>query len=151
MLAYALSPQGQAVVEEHGLISPTLRPAPAAAPPAEAAPSPVAPATPAGQIDRLRAYVAGAKKLGIVFHFQPNSTALDQYGERDLDRVANYLVSMHDGGDHLLLAGFADNQGDAASNVDVSRKRRGVRGHAVCRARAEAGGCRGLWRGIAGG
>ena len=117
LVAYALSPQGQAVVEQHGLISPTLKPAPAAVPAAAAAPAPVS------QLDRLRAYVAGAKKLGIVFRFTPNSTALDQYGERDLDRVTNYLVSMHDGGDHLLLAGFADNQGDPATNVEVSRKR----------------------------
>ncbi len=134
--AYALSAQGQAVVEAHGLVSPTLH---AVAPAGSAEQAGVAaqgaaaggaaqgglaaPAAATGETGRLRAYVAGAKKLGIVFHFQPNSTELDQYGERDLDRVTNYLVSMHEGGDHLLLAGFADNQGDAASNVEVSRKR----------------------------
>jgi phosphate transport system substrate-binding protein len=110
LLAYALSAPGQAIVEQLGLISPTAR-APAPAP------------APVSNTDRLRAFVAGAKKLAIVFHFQPNSTALDNYGERDLDRVLNYLVSIHDGGDHLLLAGFADNQGDPQANVDVSRKR----------------------------
>ncbi len=138
--AYALSPQGQAVVEEHGLVSATLHAGAPTAVAAQASGAALAAGTagagagaagaavagamaPAGETGRLRAYVAGAKKLGIVFHFQPNSTELDQYGERDLDRVTNYLVSMHEGGDHLLLAGFADNQGDAASNVEVSRKR----------------------------
>jgi phosphate transport system substrate-binding protein len=153
--AYALSPEGQAVVEEHGLVSPTLRAGVAAsagqsgrinqgAVPAggatqgavqvggaaaggavdgAAAGGAVQAAVPAGETGRLRAYVAGAKKLGVVFHFQANSASLDQYGERDLDRVANYLVSMHEGGDHLLLAGFTDNLGDAGSNVEVSRER----------------------------
>ena len=122
-VAYALSPQGQAVVEQQGLISPTLKPAPVAVPQASAQPAAIVAPAPVSQIDRLRAYVAGAKKLAIVFRFTPSSTALDQYGERDLDRVTNYLVSMHDGGEHLLLAGFADNQGDPATNVEVSRKR----------------------------
>ena len=107
---YALSPQGQAIVEHQGLISPTLTHA-------------VVPIVPATDADRLRAFVAGAKRVAVVFHFQPNSTALDQYGERDLDRVTNYLVSLHEGGDHLLLAGFADNQGDPAANLAVSKKR----------------------------
>ena len=122
-VAFALGPQGQAVIEQHGLISPTLKPAPAPVAQAVAQPASIVAPAPVNQLDRLRAYVAGAKKLGIVFRFTPNSTALDAFGERDLDRVTNYLVSMHDGGDHLLLAGFADNQGDPATNVEVSRKR----------------------------
>jgi phosphate transport system substrate-binding protein len=80
-------------------------------------------AEPVTEADKLKAFVAGAKRLAITFRFEPNSTVLDQYGERDLDRVMNYLVSIHDSGDHLLLAGFADNQGDPASNVEVSKKR----------------------------
>jgi phosphate transport system substrate-binding protein len=108
---YALSAPGQQIVEQHGLISPVLTPKTPVVPQAQT------------DTDRLRAFVAGAKRLAIVFHFKPNSTDLDQYGERDVDRVRNYLLSMHDGGDHLLLAGFADNQGDAESNVAVSKKR----------------------------
>jgi phosphate transport system substrate-binding protein len=108
---YTLSTQGQQLVEQHGLISPTLTPKTPVMPQAQT------------DTDRLRAFVTGAKRLAIVFRFKPNSTELDQYGERDLDRVLNYLVSLHEGGDHLLLAGFADNQGDAESNVAVSKKR----------------------------
>jgi phosphate transport system substrate-binding protein len=107
---YAVSPQGQAVVEHQGLISATLTHAAVAA-------------GPATETDKLRAFVAGAKRLAIVFRFQPNSTALDEHGEVDLDRVINYLVSLHEGGEHLLLAGFADNQGDSAANLAVSKKR----------------------------
>jgi phosphate transport system substrate-binding protein len=107
---YAVSPAGQAIVEQHGLISPVLTKKVEAAPPQTEA-------------EKLRAFVKGAKRLAIVFRFQANSTVLDAFGERDLDRVTNYLVSLHDGGDHLLLAGFADNQGDAATNIEVSKKR----------------------------
>jgi phosphate transport system substrate-binding protein len=108
-VAYTLSAAGQAVTEQHGLVSPTLKPA--------------APPPPVTDAERLKAFVAGAKRLAIVFRFEPNSTVLDPHGERDLDRVLNYLVSLHDDGSHLLLAGFADNQGDASVNLEVSKKR----------------------------
>jgi phosphate transport system substrate-binding protein len=108
-VAYALSPAGQTVAEQHGLVSATLKPA--------------APPPPVTDAERLRAFVTGAKRLAIVFRFEPNSTVLDPHGERDLDRVLNYLVSLHDDGSHLLLAGFADNQGDPAVNLEVSKKR----------------------------
>jgi phosphate transport system substrate-binding protein len=112
---YALSPAGQAIVEQNGLIPATLKA------PLEAAPAP-APA-PMTELDKFKAFVAGSKRLAIVFHFQPRSTVVDALGERDLARVKNYLVSIHDGGDHLLLAGFADNQGDPESNLAVSKQR----------------------------
>jgi phosphate transport system substrate-binding protein len=106
---YALSPAGQALIEQNGLIPATLKVA--------------APAAPMTELERLKQFVAGSKRLGIVFHFQPKSTVVDGLGERDVARVMNYLVSIHDSGDHLLLAGFADNQGDPQSNLDVSKKR----------------------------
>jgi phosphate transport system substrate-binding protein len=106
---YALSPAGQTLIEQNGLIPATLKV--------------VAPAAPVTELDKLKAFVAGSKRLGIVFHFQPKSTVVDALGEREVARVMNYLVSIHDGGDHLLLAGFADNQGDPDSNLAVSKKR----------------------------
>jgi phosphate transport system substrate-binding protein len=106
---YALSPAGQALVEQAGLISATQKP-----------PAPAAPVT---ELEKLKAFVAGSKRLGIVFHFQPKSTIVDALGERDVARVKNYLLSIHDSGDHLLLAGFADNQGDPESNLAFSKKR----------------------------
>ncbi len=105
---YALSPAGQTIVEQSGLIPATLK---------------VAPPAPMTELDKFKAFVAGSKRLAIVFHFQPRSTTVDALGERDVARVMNYLVSIHDGGDHLLLAGFADNQGDPQSNLEFSKKR----------------------------
>ena len=106
---YALSPAGQALVEQQGLVSQTLKPQVAAVPD-----------TTSG---KFKAYVAGAKHLAIAFHFQPNSTDLDMKGTRDLDRVMNYVLSNHYTPDHLILIGFADNQGDPATNIAVSKKR----------------------------
>jgi phosphate transport system substrate-binding protein len=106
---YALSAAGQGIVEQQGLVSQTLKPEVAAVPD-----------TASG---KFKAFVAGAKHLAIAFHFQPNSTDLDQKGTRDLDRVMNYILSNHYTPDHLILIGFADNQGDPAANIAVSKKR----------------------------
>ena len=57
------------------------------------------------------------------FRFNPNSSDLDLKGSRDIDRVTNYLLSNHFTGEHLILVGFADNQGDPDSNIAVSKKR----------------------------
>jgi phosphate transport system substrate-binding protein len=106
---YALSPAGQAVIEKNGLVSQTAKP-----------PPPVAPVTAAGS---YKEFVAGAKKIAITFHFQPNSTDLDLKGTRDLDRVMNYILSNHFSPSDLILVGFADNQGDPAANITMSKKR----------------------------
>jgi len=107
---YALSPAGQTLVEQNGLVSQTLKPVAAAVPD-----------TPAAKFKQL---VAGAKKLAITFHFASNSNDL-QLNElvRDVDRVWNYMLSAHITSDRLILVGFADNQGDPAANLAVSRKR----------------------------
>jgi phosphate transport system substrate-binding protein len=106
---FALSADGQRLAEQAGLVSATLKPA--------AAPAP------ATTTDKFRQFVAGAKRLAIDFRFNPNSSDLDLKGQRDIDRVTNYLLSNHFTGDHLILVGFADNQGDPATNVAVSKKR----------------------------
>jgi phosphate transport system substrate-binding protein len=106
---YALSPPGQTIIQQNGLVSQTLKPEAAAVPDTASA--------------KFKAFVAGAKHLAIAFHFQPNSTELDQKGTRDLDRVMNYILSNHYSPDHLILIGFADNQGDPAANSAVSKKR----------------------------
>jgi len=105
---FALSPAGQKVVVQTGLVSQTAKPE-----------APVVQTT----LDRLKGFIAGTRKLGIIFHFQPKSTELDQPGKRDLDRVRNYFVSNHYAPDEVRLAGFADNQGEPAQNVAVSKKR----------------------------
>ena len=106
---YAQSPAGQAVVEQQGLVSQTAKPA-----------APPPPQTVAGS---YKQFVAGAKKIAITYHFEPNSIILDQKSQRDIDRVKNYMLSNHFSQDQLILVGFADNQGDPVANLAVSKKR----------------------------
>ena len=73
--------------------------------------------------NRFRQYVEGAKLLAVHFRFKTNSSELDVAGQRDLDRVTNYLISNRYTGDNLILAGFADSQGGAALNNTLSQKR----------------------------
>ena len=108
---FATGPDGQAIVGKQGLASQSLKPPP---------PPPPTPSTPT---ERLKQIVAGAKKLAVDFRFNPNSSDLDLKGSRDIDRVTNYLLSNHFTGEHLILVGFADNQGDPDSNIAVSKKR----------------------------
>jgi phosphate transport system substrate-binding protein len=112
LVEFATGPDGQAIVQQQGLASLSAKPA-----------APAAPATPATPTDRLKQVVQGGKKLAVDFRFNPNSSDLDLKGARDIDRVTNYLLSMHYTGEHLILVGFADNQGDPASNIAVSKKR----------------------------
>jgi phosphate transport system substrate-binding protein len=108
-IEFAQSPDGQKVVQQAGLVSQSEKQAPAAAPQTT--------------LDRLKAFIAGTRKIAVTFHFKPNSTDLDLPSQRDIDRVLNYLLSNHYTADQVLLAGFADNQGDPAANVSVSKKR----------------------------
>ena len=103
------SRDGEAVADAQGLVSQSVAPQELILPDTVS--------------NRFREFVAGAKLLAVHFRFQTNSTDLDISGQRDLDRVTNYLVANHYGGENLVLAGFADNQGAAAQNVALSQKR----------------------------
>jgi phosphate transport system substrate-binding protein len=106
---FALSPAGQAIVEQVGFIPLTIKP--------EAAP------VPQTASDKYRAVVGHATRLSTNFRFLPNSASLDNRGLRDLDRLVNYVVSAHTATTNLILVGFADNKGSPRGNLDVSRKR----------------------------
>jgi phosphate transport system substrate-binding protein len=108
-LAYALSGEGQDIVAKAGLVP--LR---------VAVEAPAAPATPK---DRYRALVAGATRLAADLHFEPNSNKLDLHSAREVDRVWNVMMSDHTPPDHLVLLGFADNQGTADANQALSQQR----------------------------
>jgi phosphate transport system substrate-binding protein len=106
---FALSPAGQAIAEEAGFVALTVKP--------EAA------VVPQGAPDRLRQLIGHATRLSTNFRFQPNSTLLDNRGQRDLDRLVNFAVSAHATPGQIILVGFADNQGKASSSLTISRKR----------------------------
>jgi phosphate transport system substrate-binding protein len=106
---YALSPAGQAMVEDVGFIALTIKP--------EEAPMPQTASA------RYRALIGHATRLSTNFRFQPNSADLDNRGQRDLDRLVNYVVSAHAAPSQIILVGFADNKGSPSSNLTVSKKR----------------------------
>jgi len=96
-------------VEDVGFIALTIKP--------EEAPMPQTASA------RYRALIGHATRLSTNFRFQPNSADLDNRGQRDLDRLVNYVVSAHAAPSQIILVGFADNKGSPSSNLTVSKKR----------------------------
>jgi phosphate transport system substrate-binding protein len=103
------SRDGEVVVDGQGLISQSVAPQELILPDTVS--------------NRFRQFVEGAKLLAVHFRFKSNSAELDVAGQRDLDRVTNYLLANRYNGDNLILAGFADNHGSAAANNALSLKR----------------------------
>ena len=67
--------------------------------------------------------VKGARRLSLNFRFKAGSTQLDNKALRDLDRIGNLLASPDYRGKSLLLLGFADNMGNARTNLRLSNER----------------------------
>ena len=107
-IAYALSPEGQAVVGQAGLV------------PLHVTARPVAPMT---ALDHYRQLVTGATRLAADLHFEASSNRLDLHSAREVDRVWNFMMSDHTPPDHLVLMGFADNQGTPEANLALSQQR----------------------------
>ncbi len=107
--AFAASPEGQAAVAEAGLVPLSVVPT--------AAPVPLTPK------DRYKKLVTGATRLAADLHFEPNSNKLDLHSLREVDRVWNFMMSDHTPSDHLILIGFADNQGTLEKNLALSQQR----------------------------
>ena len=106
---YVASASGQAAVEAAGYISLAVR--------AEAAPVPDIAS------DRYKQLVQGATRMSVDFRFQPGSFDLDSRGYRDMDRVIAYLKAQRVNANKIVLAAFADNSGQPATNVAVSQRR----------------------------
>ncbi len=107
--AFAVSPEGQAAIAQAGLVPLSVAPT-----------APVAPLTPK---ERYRKLVTGATRLTADLHFEPNSNKLDLHSSREVDRVWNSMMSDHTPSDHLILIGFADNQGTPEKNLSLSQQR----------------------------
>ena len=107
-IAYALSPEGQAVVGQAGLV------------PLHVSTRAAAPLT---AVDHYRQLVTGATRLAADLHFEASSNKLDLHSSREVDRVWNFMMSDHTSPDHLILMGFADNQGTPEANLALSRQR----------------------------
>ncbi len=108
-LTFAVSSEGQAAVAQAGFV-----PLVVAAP---------VPATPLTTKDRYKQLVGGALRLAADLHFEPKSNVLDLHSAREVDRVWNVMQSDHTPPDHLILIGFADNQGAPEANQALALQR----------------------------
>ena len=108
-VAFALSAEGQAAIGQAGLVPLTT--------------APVAAAAPLTPKERYKKLVTGATRLAADLHFEPNSNKLDLHSAREVDRVWNAMMSDHTPPDHLILLGFADNQGTPEKNLALSQQR----------------------------
>ena len=78
---------------------------------------------PAGSSNGYQAVTAGAERLSVNFRFNTGSNQLDNRALADLDRVTEFLIRTSTNPSKLVLIGFADNVGDPASNVVLSKER----------------------------
>jgi phosphate transport system substrate-binding protein len=105
---FALSPEGQKVVETVGFVTQTPR--------FEEVSVPVyAPAA-------YRARVAGLRRMSINFRFRPNGQALDNKALADVDRVVRAL-SQNGIRNNVQILGFADSQPSLSGNQKLSEQR----------------------------
>lgn len=76
-----------------------------------------------GSSTAYQAVISGAERLSLNFRFNTGSTQLDNRALADLDRVTEFLIRTSTSPSKLVLIGFADNVGDPASNVALSKDR----------------------------
>jgi phosphate transport system substrate-binding protein len=106
---FVQSDKGQAEVEAAGFVSLNVHQA--------------TPAVPAGASDQYRKLVDGATQLSMVFRFQPGANGLDNRGQRDMERLVEFLRQSRLPTGRLLLIGFADNTGAPTTNAEIARSR----------------------------
>jgi len=111
-IEFALSKDGQDVVERTGFISQHVR--------AEKAPQTAVSSTSPPEYKKV---TDSAERLSLDYRFKPGATALDNKAVVDLDRLVTFLSDLHYTGDDLLLLGFADATGDPAANEKLSKER----------------------------
>ncbi len=113
-IEFALSKEGQDVVEKVGFISQHVR--------AEKAPA-IEAASPAESPAEYKKLVESAERLSLDYRFKAGVAGLDNKAVVDLDRLVTFLGDLHYTGDDLLLLGFADSTGDPAANQRLSKER----------------------------
>ena len=109
---FANSRRGQDVVENVGLISQNI----------DATRPPVLPDLPEEYVDTTR----GAERLSVNIRFETGSDRIDNKGQRDLGRIADFLSDNPDR--RVMLLGFTDNIGDPRVNTQLSEERARVVG-----------------------
>lgn len=108
-IEFALSDQGQQVVDEVGFIRLTVDEQQVTLPAS----------APAPYIDATR----GGKRLSVTYRFESGSTELDNRALRDLDRLVDFMHQERNRYRSFMLFGFTDNIGDSDLNHRLSLKR----------------------------
>jgi phosphate transport system substrate-binding protein len=108
-VGFALSDDGQRVVEKAGFVALTIQRQRVPLPPR--APS------------RYQAEVKDAERLSLDFRFRSGAPSLDTRGARDVERLVSFLSRPDERSRRLALFGFADNQGGDRANLELSQKR----------------------------
>jgi phosphate transport system substrate-binding protein len=109
---FALSAEGQAVVEAAGFFGQELRRSPTAGEAEDRSDAP----------PEYRRLTAGAERLAVNFRFETGSNALDTKAQRDIGRLVERLASSGSGRG-VALIGFADAVGEEELNLRLSRER----------------------------
>ena len=107
---FALSPQGQEIVEKIGFVGQNVTPIQGTTIPGDAP-------------DRYRQLTTGATRLSLDFRFGTGSSDLDNKALADLDRVVTFLKDLHFSGQNIMLFGFADSIGPTEVNDALSKTR----------------------------
>jgi phosphate transport system substrate-binding protein len=108
-IEFALSDQGQQVVDEVGFIKLTVEEQQISLP--SSAPAEYIAAT------------SGARRLSVTYRFKSGSTELDNRALRDLDRLVDFMHQKRNRYRSLMLIGFTDNVGGSDLNQSLSLER----------------------------
>src|SRR5262249_25531161 len=106
---FALSPQGQDIVEKSGFVGQKVEVVTAEKAPANA---------PAGYVQLM----PSSDRLSVDFRFRSGSSELDTKAVDDIKRVASTMGTQFSGRG-MMLIGFADNTGNPARNLALSKER----------------------------
>jgi phosphate transport system substrate-binding protein len=123
--AFVRSPASQAAVREAGFVDQTLEIVPFTAQGARLADAVTTGADAAGlaEVQRMVGDLRDFGRLTVAFRFRDGSSDLDSHSQSNVAFVADAFDRGAFDTAELIVAGFSDGQGDAASNLRLSRQR----------------------------
>jgi phosphate transport system substrate-binding protein len=108
-IEFALSAEGQRVVQQAGFVDQEVRFE--------------SPDAPRGAPRDYLVLTAGAKRASLALRFEPNSSRLEGKALRDIARLKRVLEDNHALNDKILVLGFSDTVGNPALNCAISKDR----------------------------
>jgi phosphate transport system substrate-binding protein len=108
-IEFALSREGQAIVEQAGFVALTIKSEKIA--------------VPQGASAQYQKLTKGALRLSSSFRFAAGSATLDNRALKEFDRVVDFMATVDLPPDHLMLFGFSDNQDQPEVSLALSKQR----------------------------